>query len=142
MKEKHMKNRTRNLDKELATLARMKDEEIDTSDMPEVKDWSRAVVGRFYRPIKEPVTLRLDADVVAWFKEQGPGYQTRINDVLRKVVRGRTHASNACGDHTAATLAECASLRFPSLERHGQLERYSRFAGLVEERRCFFAKAS
>ncbi len=39
-----------------------------------------------YRPIKRPVTLRLDADVVAWFKADGRGYQTRINQALRKVM--------------------------------------------------------
>jgi uncharacterized protein (DUF4415 family) len=39
-----------------------------------------------YRPIKKPVTLRLDADVLAWFKRQGPGYQTRINRALRKLM--------------------------------------------------------
>ena len=39
-----------------------------------------------YRPIKKPVTLRLDADVLAWFKRQGPGYQTKINRVLRRLM--------------------------------------------------------
>lgn len=39
-----------------------------------------------YRPIKKPVTLRLDADVLAWFKRQGRGYQTRINRALRKLM--------------------------------------------------------
>jgi uncharacterized protein (DUF4415 family) len=39
-----------------------------------------------YRPIKKPVTLRLDADVIAWFKAQGRGYQTRINRALRGVM--------------------------------------------------------
>jgi len=43
-------------------------------------------IGRLYRPIKKPVTLRLDADVLAWFKKQGRGYQTRINRALRKVM--------------------------------------------------------
>ena len=38
------------------------------------------------RPIKKPVTLRLDADVIAWFKAQGRGYQTRINRILRRVM--------------------------------------------------------
>lgn len=70
--------------KELRALAEMKDSEIDLSDIPEVTDWSAAVVGRFYRPRKEPVTLRLDADVLAWFKRKGRGYQTRINAVLRE----------------------------------------------------------
>jgi len=66
----------------LAALVRLRDEDIDTADVPEVKDWTRAVVGRFYRPIKEPVTIRLDADVLDWLKSQGPGYQTRINAYL------------------------------------------------------------
>jgi uncharacterized protein (DUF4415 family) len=39
-----------------------------------------------YKPIKKPVTLRLDADVLAWFQRQGSGYQTRINRALRKVM--------------------------------------------------------
>jgi uncharacterized protein (DUF4415 family) len=42
--------------------------------------------GRYYRPIKQPVTLRLDADILAWFKKQGRGYQTRINRALREFV--------------------------------------------------------
>jgi uncharacterized protein (DUF4415 family) len=41
---------------------------------------------RYYKPLKQPVTLRLDADVLAWFKKQGRGYQTRINRALRKVM--------------------------------------------------------
>jgi uncharacterized protein (DUF4415 family) len=45
-----------------------------------------ADLARFYRPLKQPVTLRLDADVVAWFKKQGRGYQTRINRALRKLM--------------------------------------------------------
>jgi len=39
-----------------------------------------------YRPVKKPVTLRLDADVLAWFQRGGRGYQTRINRALRKVM--------------------------------------------------------
>jgi len=75
---------------EIRALARMKDSEIDLSDIPEVTNWSGAVVGRFYRPRKQPVTLRIDADVLAWFKAKGQGYQTRINAVLREEMeRGR-----------------------------------------------------
>ena len=81
-----MKSRTKNIDKELAALSGMREEDIDTSDIPEVKDWSGAVVGKFYRPIKEQVCLRLDADVLNWFRRQGPGYQTRINDLLRNTM--------------------------------------------------------
>ena len=46
-----------------------------------------------YRPIKLPVTLRLDADVVAWFKADGRGYQTRINQALRKVMLAERKAA-------------------------------------------------
>ena len=73
-------------DRELAALVALRDQDIDTSDIPEVKDWGGAVVGRFYRPVKEPVTLRLDADVLAWLKSEGPGYQTRLNAMLRQVM--------------------------------------------------------
>jgi uncharacterized protein (DUF4415 family) len=69
--------------KELAALEKMPDSAIDTSDIPEVTDWSKAQVGRFYRPVKQPVTIRLDADVVAWFKQAAPQYQTAVNKVLR-----------------------------------------------------------
>lgn len=43
-------------------------------------------IGDLYRPLKRPVTLRLDADVIAWFKKDGRRYQTRINAALRKVM--------------------------------------------------------
>jgi len=68
---------------EIRALKRMKDREIDTTDIPPVLDWSQAVVGKFYKPIKKPLTIRLDADVLAWLKGQGKGYQTRINALLR-----------------------------------------------------------
>jgi uncharacterized protein (DUF4415 family) len=74
---------------ELAKLEAMRDEDIDLSDMPEVLDWSNAVRGKFYRPLKQQVTLRLDADVINWFKtKQGSarGYQTQINAALRKLM--------------------------------------------------------
>ena len=76
---------------ELAALAAMPDEAIDTSDAPEVSDWSSAERGRFYRPVKQQLTLRLDADIVHWFKQHGragEGYQTRINRALRDYVAG------------------------------------------------------
>jgi uncharacterized protein (DUF4415 family) len=69
---------------ELRALAEMPEEDIDFSDIPEVTDWSGAVVGKFYRPVKEAVTVRLDADVVHWLKRDGKGYQTRLNAILRR----------------------------------------------------------
>lgn len=49
-------------------------------------DWAADNIGKLYKPIKKPVTLRLDADVLTWFKAQGRGYQTRINRALRGVM--------------------------------------------------------
>jgi len=77
-------------DKEITALMRMKDEDIDLSDFPEITDWSKAVVGKFYRPIKKPLTIRVDADVLAWLKSQGKGYQTRINSLLREAMEHPT----------------------------------------------------
>jgi uncharacterized protein (DUF4415 family) len=73
----------------LAKIAKIKDEDIDFSDIPEQLDWKGAKRGVFYKPIKQQLTLRLDADLVDWFKRQGAGYQTEINAVLRKHVVGK-----------------------------------------------------
>ena len=79
-------------EKQRATLKALKelpDDRIDTSDIPEVLDWSNARRGVFYRPVKQQITLRLDADLIAWFKaraEGGRGYQTDINRALRRHV--------------------------------------------------------
>jgi len=81
-----MKKSAKDRAEELATLAALPDEEIDTSDIPEITDWSKAVVGRFYRPVKETVTIRLDADVLDWLKQGGKGYQTRVNKILRAIM--------------------------------------------------------
>ena len=79
--------------REIRALKRMKDSEIDTTDIPPISDWSKAMVGKFYRPIKKPLTIRLDADVLAWLKGQGKGYQTRINALLRTAMEsGKSHA--------------------------------------------------
>jgi uncharacterized protein (DUF4415 family) len=72
--------------RELVALAALPDERIDTSDIPELPPsfWKNAIRGRFYRPVKQAVSLRLDADVVAWLKKPGKGYQTRANHILRE----------------------------------------------------------
>jgi uncharacterized protein (DUF4415 family) len=75
--------------KELRKLSAMNDRDIDTSDIREITDWSGAEVGRFYRPIKKSVTMRLDADVIAWFKAHSERYQTAVNKVLRDYIRAR-----------------------------------------------------
>lgn len=97
LKDDHMTNEIKDLplhlQEELAALAAMRDEDIDLRDMPETLDFSKAVRGRFYRPVKQQVTLRLDADVLDWFKRQADndgGYQTRINAALRGIVDKET----------------------------------------------------
>ncbi len=70
----------------LKRLAARPDSEIDFSDIPEVTDeqWKHALRGRFYRPVKKQITARVDADVLAWLKGQGRGYQSRMNAILRR----------------------------------------------------------
>ncbi|MDE1150275.1 MAG: BrnA antitoxin family protein [Azospirillaceae bacterium] len=73
---------------EIAALAAMPDDQIDLTDMPEKTDWSHAKRGMMFRPIKTQLTLRLDADLIAWFRAhpRGRGYQTRINQALREYM--------------------------------------------------------
>jgi uncharacterized protein (DUF4415 family) len=92
MKKATFKRLTRKQLTELKALASLPDAAIDTSDAPELPDWSGAKRGLFYRPVKQQLTLRLDADVVAWFKNHATldtGYQTRINQALREYVEGQ-----------------------------------------------------
>lgn len=73
--------------KQLLKLARTPDSQIDLSDIPEIKQLpSAAAIGKFYRPKKTSVTIRLDMDVLAWLKTSGEGYQTRINSYLRELM--------------------------------------------------------
>jgi uncharacterized protein (DUF4415 family) len=90
-----MKRASKKLTKELAALAALRDEKIDLTDLPEVLDWSGAVVGKYYRPLKKSLTIRLDADVLAWLKAQGSGYQTRINMLLRAAMENRARRRRA-----------------------------------------------
>lgn len=72
----------------LAKLAARPDATIDLSDIPELteKFWRNAIRNPFYRPVKRQLTLRLDADVIAWLRKQGKGYQTRANALLRAAM--------------------------------------------------------
>jgi uncharacterized protein (DUF4415 family) len=72
--------------RDIARIAGKTDATIDFSEMPEVVDWTGAEVGRFYRPAKRPVTIRLDGDVIDWLKSYGSGYQTKANLLLRHAM--------------------------------------------------------
>ncbi len=80
---------------QIQALEALPEDQIDTTDAPEILDWSDARRGVFYRPVKQQITLRLDADIVAWFKAQardGRGYQTDINGALRAHVQRTARA--------------------------------------------------
>jgi len=68
-----------------------KDEKIDFTDIPELTPemFARAIVRRGLKPVprKQQLTIRVDSDVLEWYKEQGPGYQTRINALLRAYMQ-------------------------------------------------------
>jgi uncharacterized protein (DUF4415 family) len=81
-----MKKLTREQKRDIRAIAAKRDEDIDFSDVPLVLDWSGAEIGKFYRPKKKPVTMRLDSDVVAWLKADGRGYQTKANWLLRNAM--------------------------------------------------------
>ena len=75
----------------LEALRNMPDEDIDFSDIPQLteKFWANAKPWRdrhLYRPLKESTTVRVDADVLAWLKSKGKGYQTRVNAILREAM--------------------------------------------------------
>lgn len=74
--------------KELAFLAAMPEDDIDLSDIPETDeiDWENASRGRFYKPRKTQLTVRIDADVLDWLKSQGKGFHTRLNQILRSAM--------------------------------------------------------
>ena len=74
--------------KSLLKLEKLPDSAIDLSDIPEIKSLPPGyVVGKFYRPRKTSLTMRLDADVVAWLWATGEGYQTRVNSYLRELMQ-------------------------------------------------------
>ncbi|MDE0078479.1 MAG: BrnA antitoxin family protein [Caldilineaceae bacterium] len=77
---------------DLQALEELPDDQIDTTDIPEILDWTGAKRGVLYRPVKQQITLRLDADVISWFKahaQGGRGFQTDINRALREHVLRR-----------------------------------------------------
>jgi uncharacterized protein (DUF4415 family) len=89
MKTRRSKPLTSEQKAELKALAALPDQAIDTSEMPEIANWSGARRGVLYRPIKQQITLRIDADVIEWFRSRarrGEGYQTNINRALREYI--------------------------------------------------------
>ena len=88
--------------RELKALSGKSEADIDLSDIPEIGDWSHAVVGKFYRPIKRPISIRVDADVLSWFRTFGGKYQSSMNSALREYMqrhRSQGKASKHANSH-------------------------------------------
>ena len=91
MKKRSTTTKSRTDQTDWRRIDALKDEDIDLSDIPEITPemFARAVRRRNFKPIprKKQLTLRVDSDVVDWYKKQGPGYQTRINSLLRAYMK-------------------------------------------------------
>lgn len=81
---------------DIGRLRKMKDEDIDFSDIPRTTPefWAKAVVRKGLKPVpaKQQITLRIDQDVITFFKEEGRGYQTKINQLLRAYMEAHKAA--------------------------------------------------
>ncbi|NEO76647.1 BrnA antitoxin family protein [Moorena sp. SIO4G3] len=80
--------------KRLEEIKTIPDSDIDTSDIPELDDhfWENA---KMVKPItKKAISIPLDSDIIDWFKSQGKGYQSSINNVLRSYVNHQLNKSN------------------------------------------------
>jgi uncharacterized protein (DUF4415 family) len=101
-----MRKLTKKQKRDIRAVAVKSDDDIDFSDASPILDWSGTEIGKFYRPKKKPVTMRLDSDVIEWLNADGCGYQTKANWLLRhamlhhkdqtsRVTRQRVHRRSA-----------------------------------------------
>ena len=76
------------LERQIAAISNIKDEEINTLDIQPLSDdsFKNAIFNPYYKPVKKQLTVRLDAVLIEWLKGQGKGYQTRLNDILKKAM--------------------------------------------------------
>ena len=77
---------------QLSALAKTPDSKIDHSDIPRFPEsfWKDAVRGGLYRPVKRQISVRIDADILAWLKSKGAGYHSRLNEILRAQMLNET----------------------------------------------------
>lgn len=78
-------------------VSALKNRKINLSDKdaPEISDWEHAVVGKFYRPIKKQITIRVDADVLDWFKHSATKYQSLMNKACREYMEHHLHTKKS-----------------------------------------------
>ena len=86
-------------DERRAELKKLEKRPIDLNDpdAPEIEEFMVRERGEFYRPVKQQITMRLDKDIIAWFKASGDKYQTRINEALREYIRARAQRDSRSG---------------------------------------------
>ncbi|WP_424209113.1 BrnA antitoxin family protein [Sulfuricaulis sp.] len=77
---------------QIQALKKMKDQDINLDDIPEILDWSKGVRGKFYRPVKQAISIRVDADVLTWFRTRSGKYQSKMNEALREYMQKRRRA--------------------------------------------------
>jgi uncharacterized protein (DUF4415 family) len=90
MRKESTQPRRLKITKEIREAYEKRDKSLDNIDpdapvLPPEK-WEGAVIGKFYRPIKTPVSVRIDNDVLAWLKSKGEGHIARINEILRNAM--------------------------------------------------------
>lgn len=73
-------------------IAKLKGKKVNTDDpdAKEIKHWDEAIRGKFYKPIKKQISIRLDADVIEWFKTHSDKYQTLINKACIEYIKHHT----------------------------------------------------
>jgi len=110
-KGKLMKKLTKEQKRQMRAIAAKRDADIDFSDAPQILDWSGAEIGKFYRPLKKPVTMRLDSDVLAWLKTDGRGYQTKANWLLRSAMLHFTRQATIRGQKSSGQRSKAGRKR-------------------------------
>jgi uncharacterized protein (DUF4415 family) len=82
------KSSSRQVSRVMPKSTRLRSKTSASTQIPPLGEefWNRAVRNPFYRPVKQATTVRIDADVLAWLRAQGKGYQTRINQILRNAM--------------------------------------------------------
>jgi uncharacterized protein (DUF4415 family) len=88
---------------DLARVDRIKDAQIDYSDIPPLDKSFFTKATQAWPPAKQQLTIRLDADVLAWLKANGRGYQTRINRILRSAMESHPRLSRSAAPRAKKT---------------------------------------
>ncbi len=99
----------------------MPDEQIDLSDIPEFtnEEIRSATRNKYYRAIKKPVTMRVDLEIIDWLKRNGPGYQTKANEILRQaMIRDAIDNAKITSEHRKSPVSNgSAALKAPKSRR-------------------------